>query len=208
MSHSGQTHVPIPSPYAELCFDICVPLPPDTKHKLWVMGDASFAPTGEKSQLGLIVYHGITSVQQAGGNLAQWLSSRQDLIAKSTCEAELIASSEPLQQRENIATVVAEVTNQSCEVEVSSDYTASLHMILTGSETAWRTRHISVKALRMHHWPREGLSHLHAHHRNAADSLANGLRACRLPRIRDDLKLIEDKYAWIKLTVINLYAKP
>ena len=60
-----------------------VPIPPQSKHKLWVLGDASFAPTGEKSQQGLIVYNGITSHQRKGGNLVQWRSSRQDLIAKS-----------------------------------------------------------------------------------------------------------------------------
>ena len=65
-----------------------VPIPPQSKHKLWVLGDASFAPTGEKSQQGVVVDHGITSNQQKGGNLVQWRSSRQDLIAKSTCEAE------------------------------------------------------------------------------------------------------------------------
>ena len=42
--------------------------------------------------------HGITSNQKKGGNLVQWRSSWQDLIAKSTCEAELIASSEVLQR--------------------------------------------------------------------------------------------------------------
>ena len=72
-------------------------MPPQSK-KLWVLGDASFALTGEKSQQGVVVYHGITSNQRKGGNLVQWRSSRQDLIAKSTCEAELIASSEALQQ--------------------------------------------------------------------------------------------------------------
>ena len=103
---------------------------------------------GEKSQQGLIVYHGITSNQKKGGNLVQCRSSRQDLIiAKSTCEAELIASSEALQQGENIAIVVAEMTNKSCEIEVSSGNAASLHMVRNGSETAWHTRHISVKAL-------------------------------------------------------------
>ena len=38
-----------------------VPIPPSSKQKLWVFGDASFAPTGEKSQQGIVVYHGITS---------------------------------------------------------------------------------------------------------------------------------------------------
>ena len=80
-----------------------VRIPPENKHKLWVMGDASFAPTGEKSEQGLIVYRGISSENRNGGNLAQWRSSRQDFIAKSTCEAELIASSEALQQGGNIA---------------------------------------------------------------------------------------------------------
>ena len=129
------------------------PTPPRSKPKLWVLGDASFAKTGEKSQQGLIVYHGITSHERKGGNLVQWRSSRQDLIAKSTCEAELIASSEALQQGENIAIVVAEMINKSCEIELSS----ALHLIRNGSETAWRTRHISVKALCLHQMARRGI---------------------------------------------------
>ena len=44
-----------------------VPILPQSKHKLWVLGDASFAPTGEKNQQGLI---GINSNQKKGGNLA------------------------------------------------------------------------------------------------------------------------------------------
>ena len=71
------------------------------------------------------------------GNLVQWRSSRQDLVAKSTCEAELIAASEALQQGENISIVISEMTNASCEIEVSSDNAAALHMVRNGSETAW-----------------------------------------------------------------------
>ena len=115
--------------------------------KLWVLGDASFAPTGEKSQQGIVVYNGITSNQRKGGNLVQWRSSRQDLIAKSTCKAELIASSEALQQGRNISIVISEMINSSCDIEVSSDNAPALHMVRNGSETAWRTRHIRVKAL-------------------------------------------------------------
>ena len=126
-----------------------VPVPPTSKQKLChgVLGDASFAPTGEKSQQGIVVYHGITSNQRQGGNLVQWRSSRQQLVAKSTCEAELIAASEALQQGENISIVISEMINASCGIEVSSDHAAALHMVRNGSETAWRTRHISVKAL-------------------------------------------------------------
>ena len=107
----------------------CVPIPPQSKNKLWVLRDASFAPTGEKSQQGVVVYHGIASNQRKGGNLVQWRSSRQDLIAKSTCEAELIASSEALQQGENISIVIFEMINASCDIEVSSDNAAALHMV-------------------------------------------------------------------------------
>ena len=158
-----------------------VPIPRQSKHKLWVLGDASFAPTGEKSQQGLIVYHGITSNQKKGGNLVQWRSSRQDLIAKPTCEAELIASSEALRQGENIAIVVPEMTNKSCEIEVTSDNAASLHMIRNGSETAWRTRHISSKHFGCIKWPAE-LSSAEM----AADSLTKALEPvdyCKLETI-------------------------
>ena len=96
----------------------CVPIPPTSKQKLWVLGDASFAPTGEKSQQGIVVYLGITSNQRQGGNLVQWRSSRQHLVAKSTCEAELIAASEALQQGENISIVISEMINASCDIEV------------------------------------------------------------------------------------------
>ena len=125
--------------------------------KLWVLGDASFAPTGEKSQQGIVVYHGITSNQRKGGNLVQWRSSRQDLIAKSTCEAEMIASSEALQQGENISIVISEMINAICNIEVSSDNAAIVFMLRKGSDTAWRTRHINVKALWLHQMSRRGI---------------------------------------------------
>ena len=170
-----------------------VPIPPQSKQKLWVLGDASFAPTGEKSQQGIVVYHGITSNQRQGGNLVQWRSSRQDLIAKSTCEAELIASSEALQQGENISIVISEMINASCDIEVSSDNAAALHMVRNGSETAWRTRHISVKALWLHQMSRRGIKFTYQPTSEmAADSLTKGLGASRLPQIKEDLCLVDD----------------
>ena len=170
-----------------------VPVPPTSKHKLWVLGDASFAPTGEKSQQGIVVYHGVTSNHQQGGNLVQWRSSRQDLVAKSTCEAELIATSEALQQGENISIVISEMINASCDIEVSSDNAAALHMVRNGSETAWRTRHISVKALWLHQMSRRGIKFTYQSTSDmAADSLTKGLGASRLPRITEDLCLIEE----------------
>ena len=170
-----------------------VPVPPQSKQKLWVLGDASFAPTGEKSQQGIVVYHGVTSNQRQGGNLGQWRSSRQDLIAKSTCDAELIASSEALQQGENISIVVSEMINAGCDIEVSSDNAAALHMVRNGSETAWRTRHINVKALWLHQMSRRGIKFTYQPTSEmAADSLTKGLGASRLPQIKEDLCLVDD----------------
>ena len=74
-----------------------------------------------------------------------------------------MASSEALQQGENIAIVVAEMTNKPCEIEVSSDNAASLHMIRNGSGTTWPTAEM------------------------AADNLTKGLGASRLPQIRENL---------------------
>ena len=134
------------------------------------------------------MYHGIASNQKKGCNLVQLRSSRQGLIAKSTCEAELTASREALQQGQNIAIVVAETTNKSCEIEVSSDNAASLHMVRNGSETAWRTRHISVKALWLRQMSRRGIKFTYQPTTEmAADSLTKGLGASRLPQIREDL---------------------
>ena len=170
-----------------------VPIPPQSKRKLWVLGDATFAPTGEKSQQGVVVYHSISSNQRKGGNLVQWRYSRQDLIAKSTCKAELIASSEALQQGQNISIVISEMINASCDIEVPRDNAAALHMGRNGSETAWRTCHISVKALWLHQMSRRGVKVTYQPASEmAADSLTKGLGASRLPQIKEDLCLIED----------------
>ena len=85
------------------------------------------------------------------------------------------------------------MTNKSCEIEVSSDNAASLHIIRNGPETAWRTRHISVKALWLHQMSRQGDKFTYQPTAEiVADSLTKGLGASRLPQIREDLCLIED----------------
>ena len=126
---------------------------------------ASFAPTG------LIVHHVITSTHIQGGNLVQCRTNRQNPIAKSTCETEFIASSETFQQEENIAIVVAEMTNKPCEIEVCNDNAASLYVIRNGSETARRTRHISVKTLWLHQMPKER-DQVHTHAKRKWPQLA------------------------------------
>ena len=70
--------------------------------------------------------------------------------------------------------------NRSCEIEVSSDSAASLHMIRNGSGMTWRTRHISVKALQMHQIARRGIKFTYMPTTEmAAGSLTKGLGASR-----------------------------
>ena len=49
-----------------------IPLSPAAKQKLWVTGDASFAPTGEKNEQSWATYHGVSSEARVGENLIQW----------------------------------------------------------------------------------------------------------------------------------------
>ena len=136
----------------------------------------------------------MTSNQRLGGNLVQWRSSRQDLIAKSTYEAELIASSEALQQGENISIVISEMLNASCEIEVSSDNAAVLH-IWSGMD---QRQHGELVALMSRHYgcikrPRRGIKFTYQPTSEmAADSLTKGLGASRLPQIKEDLCLVDD----------------
>ena len=80
------------------------------------------------------------------------------------------------------------MTNACCEIEVSSDNAAALHMVRNGE-----TRHISVKALWLHQMSRRGIRFTYQSTSDmAADSLTKGLGARRLPKIMEDLCLIDD----------------
>ena len=83
-----------------------------------------------------------------------------------------------------------------------------LNMSQNDSETTWRTRHISVKALWMHLMARRGIKCTNMPIAGmAADSLTKGLGASHLPRIREDLKIIEDEYVMVKLNVAVFIAQ-
>ena len=80
-------------------------------------------------------------------------------------------------------------------------------MIRSGSETAWRTRHISMKALWMHQMAKRGIKLTFMPTTElAADSLAKkGLGVSRLPKIRNDLKLIEDEHVMVKVPHVESF---
>ena len=78
--------------------------------------------------------------------------------------------------------------NRRYDIEVSNDNAAALHMDRNGSETAWQTRHISVKALWLHQLSRRGIKFTYQPTSEmAADSITKRLGASRLPQIKEDL---------------------
>ena len=88
--------------------------------------------------------------------------------------------------KQNISIVISKMINASCDIEVSSDNAAALHMVRNGSETAWRTRHSSVKALWLHQMSRRGIKLTYRPTSEmAAYSLTKGLGASRLPQIKE-----------------------
>eukprot|EP00971_Amphidinium_carterae_P116921 2315418-Amphidinium_carterae.1 len=67
------------------------PLEDNSKLKLWVCADASFAPTGDASHEGMCLIHGGTSEDIYVGNLIHWKTNEQTFVTKNSCEAELLA---------------------------------------------------------------------------------------------------------------------
>ena len=57
-------------------------------------------------------------------------------------------------------------------------------MVRNGADTAWRTRHVSVKALWLHQMARRGIRFTYQPTtKMAADSSTKGLGASRLPQL-------------------------
>ena len=156
------------------------------------MGDSSFAPTGLASHQGITVLHGCQSkVDPMGGNLIHWRSNRQTLITKSTCEAELLAAVEALEMADNLSVTLSEATRSSCDMEISSDNSAAVTML--GAETsAFRTRHISVKGAWAASMIKMGvkLSYLQTD-LMVADSLTKGMLGAQMPKVHQQLRLVD-----------------
>ena len=124
------------------------------------------------------------------GNLVHWRSTRQSLITKSTCEAELVAASETLEQAINLGVIIAEHNRVPNNCELSCDNSSSLQLIRHGFQSPFRTRHISVKGLWIHQRIQEGLkASFVASEKQGADALTKGLGASKLPSVMSQLRL-------------------
>eukprot|EP00435_Cladocopium_sp_Y103_P065380 s240_g27.t1 len=113
-----------------------------------VFADVSYAPGGE-------AYRSIQGVlTRMGGQIIQWHTGRQSLIATSTAEGELLAYQEGQIMGASVETL-AQAMALDPDVLMYGDNKAaiSLAVLQTGS---WRTRHLRVRASKLREVLRKG----------------------------------------------------
>ena len=172
-----------------------VPIPPETKHNLWVMGDASFAPTGEKrvNKAWLCIMESLLRTTMEGtscnGVQADKTSLQSPLVRQNWLPQVKLFSKErtlPLRwQRWPIVPV-----RSKCQVTTQPRYTWSgMVQRRPGEQGTSVWRHCGCTR-----WPEEEVHKLRIYvptTETATDSLTKGLGASRLPWIRENLKLIK-----------------
>lgn len=102
--------------------------------------DASFAPSGERSQSGVCLLW--------ANALLAWGSSRQSFLTMSTCEAELYAAVEAYILSQSLKDLLEELTGP-VEVTLFGDNVAAVSVIVLPSGS-WRTRHLRLRARFIH----------------------------------------------------------
>ncbi|CAE7873672.1 GIP [Symbiodinium microadriaticum] len=102
------------------------------------MSDASFAPDASRSHQCSLTFH--------GGSLITWSSGRQNFITQSTCEAELVAWVQGLQDLESQLPLFRELLQGSpVECCLLCDNKAAV-AICQAPFGSWRSRHLHVRA--------------------------------------------------------------
>ena len=111
---------------------------PRTVDRIDVYSDISYGPSHEsyRSVQGIGIEH--------GGNLIVWESSRQSIVAMSTCEAELIGLSESHQVAHSILELLR-VFQYEVKCTLHSDSRAAISAS-TAECGSWRTRHLRLRS--------------------------------------------------------------
>ena len=106
--------------------------------KLTTLTDASFAPGGDRSRSGYCVYF--------GPHLIHWGSTKQQVTAMSSCEAELDAAIVGLKHSRGIFEVLTEIDERmNIIAELMVDNAAALKSMKYVA-TNWRNRHFAIRA--------------------------------------------------------------
>ena len=91
-----------------------------------------------------------------GANAVSWHSTRQDLVAMSTCESELIGASSGLAKALPHQLLMEEVTQASVGLVLGVDNMPAIRQVRLGPESSYRTRHISIRGHRLSEMVRAG----------------------------------------------------
>ena len=108
---------------------------------LTIHGDCSWAPTGQASHEG--------NIAALNNSIIAWRSKRQQLVAMSSCEGELIAACQSLVMGRSLRLLVAEMFGTQGVPPAFSmgvDNQAAIQQITQGEHASWRSRHISIRA--------------------------------------------------------------
>ena len=110
--------------------------------ELLVKTDTSFAPPveGYRSVQGTAIFH--------GNHLLQWSSGRQSFVTLSTAEAELVGYVDGFQQGQSVDGLL-KIFGFKTLKRLQGDCKAALSQI-SSDATAWRTRHLRLRASRLH----------------------------------------------------------
>ena len=118
---------------------------------LRVFTDASFAPLGQHSYGGHVV--------EVKGVPVLWKASRQQLIALSSSEAELIQAVEGSMYAESLMTILSDLGLHCTSAELCLDNTAAISFVNgAGSQ---RTRHLKVRGYKVRQLIQSGWKVLH-----------------------------------------------
>ena len=104
---------------------------------LQVWADASFAQADARSQTGVMITLNLQPLA--------WISVQQPYVALSTCESELVASTEGMSLGQALEPLIAELTGFDLRVGLFSDNVACA-AILTFPGGSWRTRHLRLRS--------------------------------------------------------------
>ena len=108
---------------------------PTAKVSLQAFCDASWAPTGDYSQYGVVLMW--------DGVPLSWRSSRETLVALNTAEAELYAAAAGLPLALSMSDTLASM-GVACDLALMIDNQAALR--IATERTTWRTRHFQLRA--------------------------------------------------------------
>lgn len=160
------------APFSEDCPDV---------QEIATFTDASYAPRGGASQLGV-------AVMWAGG-VVSWRSSKATLTSMSSCEAELQAGAVGFLLGVGLQSVMESVGIRLTHAILIDNQAA---LAICDNKQTWRTRHLAVRANALRAYARSGIISIRyvSTTKQAADVLTKQLPTVVLQRILEILGVV------------------